>query len=137
MSCAFAGRREGHLRKDCKERAICVACGLEGHERKNCPRPDPARLEALGKGPKVWCVCFYFYFFFALSRITDRFLALSCLSCSFRCGVEGHVLKDCPQPPKCFSCGETGHQRKDCPTRPPPPVRTAPAEAKPEAAAAA
>ncbi|KAJ7446294.1 hypothetical protein FB451DRAFT_1412318 [Mycena latifolia] len=80
------GRREGHLRKDCKEPTICVACGVEGHQRKHCPSPDPARLEALKIAP-VKC---------------------------FRCG-ENHTLKEYPQPPKCFECGQPGHGRKDCP----------------------
>ncbi|KAJ7446304.1 hypothetical protein FB451DRAFT_1412333 [Mycena latifolia] len=73
----YLGRREGHLRNDCKESTICIASSVEGHQRTNCPSPDPARLEALKTAP-VKC---------------------------FRCG-ENHTLKECPQPPKCFECGQ-------------------------------
>ncbi|KAJ7077692.1 hypothetical protein B0H15DRAFT_861527 [Mycena belliarum] len=43
---------------------------------------------------------------------------------SFRCGEEGHGLKDCPVPAKCFYCAQEGHILRDCPTRPPPPVKS-------------
>ncbi|KAJ7112464.1 hypothetical protein C8R44DRAFT_856181 [Mycena epipterygia] len=71
-----AGRREGHLRKQCREPTICVACGVEGHQRRDCPSPDPARLEALKTAP-IRC---------------------------FRCGENGHAIKHCTKPQTCYGC---------------------------------
>ncbi|KAJ6535267.1 hypothetical protein DFH09DRAFT_1091804 [Mycena vulgaris] len=70
------GRREGHFTRECKEPVVCVACGQEGHQRKVCPNPDPARIEALKTNP---IVC-------------------------FRCGKPGHTMSACPQPAKCYTC---------------------------------
>ncbi|CAI7671017.1 unnamed protein product [Penicillium manginii] len=36
----------------------------------------------------------------------------------YNCGGEGHVNRDCPQPPKeraCYRCGMTGHLSRECP----------------------
>ncbi|KAK7038483.1 hypothetical protein R3P38DRAFT_3262864 [Favolaschia claudopus] len=86
-------RREGHMKKDCKEPVVCRACGVEGHSGKDCPNPSAERLEALKTAPKK----------------------------CYRCGEAGHVIAACPQPPKCFHCGKGGHIQRNCPTRPPPP----------------
>ncbi|KAJ7112470.1 hypothetical protein C8R44DRAFT_741560 [Mycena epipterygia] len=65
-----------HLRKQCREPTICVACGVEGHQRRDCPSPDPARLQALKTAP-IRC---------------------------FRCGEDGHAIKDCTKPQTCYGC---------------------------------
>ncbi|KAK6984074.1 hypothetical protein R3P38DRAFT_3232896 [Favolaschia claudopus] len=88
-------RREGHMKKDCKEPVICRACGVEGHSKKDCPNPNAERLEALKTAPKK----------------------------CYRCGQPGHVISACPRPPTCFHCGKEGHIQKNCPTRPPLPSR--------------
>ncbi|KAJ7493064.1 hypothetical protein B0H11DRAFT_2228388 [Mycena galericulata] len=95
-------RLEGHEKKDCKAPTICVACGVEGHERKHCPNPDPARIEALNTAPKKWCAPPHVS---AFAVALTSYCPLPSRPNSFRCGVAGHTIKECQEPPKCFSCG--------------------------------
>ncbi|KAJ7626698.1 hypothetical protein B0H17DRAFT_1150976 [Mycena rosella] len=50
-----SGGREANIKKDCTGPTICRACGAKGHERKHCPNPDPARLEAFKNASIKWC----------------------------------------------------------------------------------
>ncbi|KAJ7767739.1 hypothetical protein B0H16DRAFT_1716656 [Mycena metata] len=80
---------EGHRAQHCREPVICIACGIEGHTRRDCPNPDPARIEAI----------------YAVKKC-------------FRCGEAGHESPDCTQPPpNCYSCGVNDHGISKCPTR--------------------
>ncbi|KAJ7766079.1 hypothetical protein B0H16DRAFT_1453976 [Mycena metata] len=70
-------------------RAGIAGCGIEGHERKACPKPDPARLETVYTGK----LC-------------------------FRCGELGHGNRDCTQPPpNCYHCNADDHDITQCSTR--------------------
>ncbi|KAF8191099.1 hypothetical protein K438DRAFT_1970844 [Mycena galopus ATCC 62051] len=40
-------RRAGHKWSECTQPTICVACGVKGHQRRDCPNPDLKRIEAL------------------------------------------------------------------------------------------
>ncbi|KAI0514489.1 hypothetical protein F5B22DRAFT_229591 [Xylaria bambusicola] len=39
--------------------------------------------------------------------------------CSYNCGNEGHLSRDCPEGPKdnktCYRCGQSGHISRECP----------------------
>ncbi|KAJ7766081.1 hypothetical protein B0H16DRAFT_1717312 [Mycena metata] len=80
---------EGHRWNHCREPLVCIGCGIEGHEREDCPNPDPARIDAAYADTKCW-----------------------------RCGDAGHLSQECTQPPpNCYHCGAGDHDIRQCSTR--------------------
>jgi hypothetical protein len=86
----------------------CRLCGKMGHWAKDCRSSGKDKSKGDGKGMSKGKQ--YASKGDGKQSGKNRGVGMRC----FKCGKEGHQLKDCRGREACFKCGKSGHRQKEC-----------------------